>query len=421
MTSFNSYVLLLVLALALSEPLVVLGKFHVHVYNGLGEGQTLGLHCKSKDDDLSIQWLAYRQEFSWSFNVNIWRTTLFVCHFQWGNTELGYFEVFKALRDDDTNARLKMSSDTAVSINVSRNTITPPLHFQQQYKMTTSTSYVLLLLALALSESAVVLGKYHVYVINELDKGSSLTIHCKSKDDDLGMHVLPYGSNFTWSFNVNLWGTTLFWCTFQLGELKGQYNVFKARRDSAFDIVTTNNLYTQQGLKMSSDTAVAVISINGHNALEVLAKPETPLQHHLHFQQHYKMTTSTSYVLLLVLALALSEPSTVLGKYHVYVINALDKSSILTIHCRSKDDDLGRHRLTYGSNFTWSFKANLWRTTLFYCNFQMGDLKGHYNVFMVRRDSGKCNRFCLRAVKWDGLYFYDWKAKKYQLEYIWPR
>uniref|UniRef100_A0A5B7BUF0 S-protein homolog n=1 Tax=Davidia involucrata TaxID=16924 RepID=A0A5B7BUF0_DAVIN len=42
--------------------------------------------------------------------------------------------------------------------------------------------------------------------------GSNVTIHCKSKDDDLGIHVLQTNQSFEWSFKNNIWGTTRFYC-----------------------------------------------------------------------------------------------------------------------------------------------------------------------------------------------------------------
>jgi hypothetical protein len=43
----------------------------------------------------------------------------------------------------------------------------------------------------------------------------SLTVHCHSADNDLGVHIL--GTNappYVFEFNENLWGTTLFTCDF---------------------------------------------------------------------------------------------------------------------------------------------------------------------------------------------------------------
>lgn len=54
--------------------------------------------------------------------------------------------------------------------------------------------------------------RWHIHILNGLSHGQSLFVHCKSKDDDLGIHDLSFGSEFNWSFRVNFWGTTLFWC-----------------------------------------------------------------------------------------------------------------------------------------------------------------------------------------------------------------
>ena len=37
-----------------------------------------------------------------------------------------------------------------------------------------------------------------------------LGIHCKSKDDDLGFHILKQGELYGWKFHVNLGDSTLF-------------------------------------------------------------------------------------------------------------------------------------------------------------------------------------------------------------------
>ncbi|CAI0394512.1 unnamed protein product, partial [Linum tenue] len=39
-----------------------------------------------------------------------------------------------------------------------------------------------------------------------------LTVHCQSKDDDLGGHAVAVGATYHWDFGTNLLGGTLFWC-----------------------------------------------------------------------------------------------------------------------------------------------------------------------------------------------------------------
>jgi hypothetical protein len=44
---------------------------------------------------------------------------------------------------------------------------------------------------------------------------TDLTVHCKSKDDDLGFHTLKLGDRYIFSFNPNfIGGGTLFFCSF---------------------------------------------------------------------------------------------------------------------------------------------------------------------------------------------------------------
>jgi hypothetical protein len=43
---------------------------------------------------------------------------------------------------------------------------------------------------------------------------TSITVHCKSKNDDLGFHTLNFGDRYIFSFHPNLFGGTLFFCSF---------------------------------------------------------------------------------------------------------------------------------------------------------------------------------------------------------------
>ena len=56
--------------------------------------------------------------------------------------------------------------------------------------------------------------KTYVRIINELGDSIDLNHHCKSKDDDLGIHVLAPHQFFEFSFVPNFLGTTLFFCKF---------------------------------------------------------------------------------------------------------------------------------------------------------------------------------------------------------------
>ena len=59
--------------------------------------------------------------------------------------------------------------------------------------------------------------KITVQITNSLEGKENLNVHCKSKDDDIGHHLLYYNQSFQWSFGTNFFWRTLFFCSFQWG------------------------------------------------------------------------------------------------------------------------------------------------------------------------------------------------------------
>ncbi|KAF3514330.1 hypothetical protein F2Q69_00000172 [Brassica cretica] len=57
----------------------------------------LGIHCKSKDDDLGDHYLAVGQSQEYKFRDNLWHTTLFWCHMGQG-PDYKIQQVFEAYR-----------------------------------------------------------------------------------------------------------------------------------------------------------------------------------------------------------------------------------------------------------------------------------------------------------------------------------
>ncbi|XP_027343139.1 S-protein homolog 5-like [Abrus precatorius] len=74
--------------------------------------------------------------------------------------------------------------------------------------------------------------KNTVRVQNDLGSGIVLYLHCKSKDDDLGLHVLPYRNYQEWSFRDNFGGTTLFWCSMQWNYEQHSFEIYSTARDN---------------------------------------------------------------------------------------------------------------------------------------------------------------------------------------------
>src|ERR1044072_9890497 len=62
----------------------------------------------------------------------------------------------------------------------------------------------------------------------------NLTLHCKSKDNDLGFHTLAIGNSFEFHFHKIPFGTTLFFCSFTWPEQNSSLHyvdIYNANRD----------------------------------------------------------------------------------------------------------------------------------------------------------------------------------------------
>ncbi|KAK9690899.1 hypothetical protein RND81_09G162000 [Saponaria officinalis] len=97
-------------------------------------------------------------------------------------------------------------------------------------KKTQVTTVTLMCLILLLSTNC--RAKTHVIIVNDLGEGIELTVHCKSKDDDLGLHKLPFKELYEFSFKPNiLWPATLFYCSFEWGNELRSFNIYDEKRD----------------------------------------------------------------------------------------------------------------------------------------------------------------------------------------------
>lgn len=74
--------------------------------------------------------------------------------------------------------------------------------------------------------------KTTIYIENSLPDQQSLTTHCASKDDDLGVQIMPSNGTFQWSFRANFVMTTLYFCSFTCRDAQGGFHIYEARRDS---------------------------------------------------------------------------------------------------------------------------------------------------------------------------------------------
>ncbi|KAF3457603.1 hypothetical protein FNV43_RR02261 [Rhamnella rubrinervis] len=79
--------------------------------------------------------------------------------------------------------------------------------------------------------------KTTVRIDNGVDDLRDVYVHCKSGNNDLGFHIIPRSGSYQWSFKVNFWETTLFYCylKYQLPNggriVRGGFDMYVAKRD----------------------------------------------------------------------------------------------------------------------------------------------------------------------------------------------
>lgn len=70
-----------------------------------------------------------------------------------------------------------------------------------------------------------------VAILNQI-QGEQIIVHCFSGDDDIGTHVLGLGQNISWSFDINFFATTKFYCTFTTAHGCGNYAVYDQKLEA---------------------------------------------------------------------------------------------------------------------------------------------------------------------------------------------
>ena len=73
--------------------------------------------------------------------------------------------------------------------------------------------------------------KITVVVQNGLQGGRDMLLHCESADDDLGVQLIHPNNSFQWKFQNNVFGRTLFHCSFQWESVLHKFVIYKTSRD----------------------------------------------------------------------------------------------------------------------------------------------------------------------------------------------
>ncbi|KAK4756337.1 hypothetical protein SAY87_006464 [Trapa incisa] len=91
--------------------------------------------------------------------------------------------------------------------------------------------FLLIALFLSAVEALNLKKNVDVKVRNGLPSGHNFTIHCKSKNDDMGLHTIGPDQDYAFHFQVNFWRTTLFFCGVKTDYGQGVYDFYKYSRD----------------------------------------------------------------------------------------------------------------------------------------------------------------------------------------------
>ncbi|KAE9598030.1 putative plant self-incompatibility S1 [Lupinus albus] len=104
-------------------------------------------------------------------------------------------------------------------------------------------------------------------------------------------------------------------------------------------------------------------------------------------------------LLLLVSLMGMSEGINGYFSYrHVYIKNGLSNGTVLTYHCKSKDNDFGVKTLNYDEEFKFQFKPDFFGDTLFFCGFTWDGKLHWFDIYSFLRDDVYCHD-CYWSIK----------------------
>ncbi|KAL3729355.1 hypothetical protein ACJRO7_026464 [Eucalyptus globulus] len=93
-------------------------------------------------------------------------------------------------------------------------------------------------------------------------------------------------------------------------------------------------------------------------------------------------------------------------KAYVKINNILPPGTILIVHCKSKEDDLGIHHIT--GSWGFSFIPHFFDGTMFSCSFAWPGEFHWFDIYVQSRDQEKCTQ-CIWEIspqgpcRWNGL------------------
>ena len=129
-----------------------------------------------------------------------------------------------------------------------------------------------------------------------------------------------------------------------------------------------------------------------------------------------KMMRSSTAFFLFIFSLFLVDHVT--AKTHVRIMDGLPGRVELTVHCKSKDDDLGVHSFT--DYYEFSFDPSFFETTQYFCSFSWAQNFHWFDIYIGKRDSTLCFDQCWWNATESGPCMLDPKDTRYIIKcYPW--
>ncbi|XP_060962039.1 S-protein homolog 2-like [Cannabis sativa] len=101
--------------------------------------------------------------------------------------------------------------------------------------------------------------------------------------------------------------------------------------------------------------------------------------------------------------------------------NKLGIGKNLSVHCQSKDDDLGEHSISNDESFKWEFSPNVWETTLYFCVLGWERVRSYeFDAYSFGRDRSRCETRCAWLVSIEGIYALNDQTTLWEFFYPWP-
>ncbi|RDX63267.1 Self-incompatibility protein S1, partial [Mucuna pruriens] len=131
-----------------------------------------------------------------------------------------------------------------------------------------------------------------------------------------------------------------------------------------------------------------------------------------------------SHVMSLMVVIGLWNPNVIVvsGSKHVSIKNNLGSGKNMSLHCQSKDNDLGTQNIVYGDEFGWDFSDNVIGSTLFFCDLGWQNVQQfHFDAYSFARDMVRCDGVgCSWLVAAEGIYGLNGQTGFWEFLYQWP-